>query len=70
MLYVAKETFTVIVDGAPMTFREGRDLIDDSDELFKRFAGNFKIARSRFAGPEVEAATAAPGEKRGEKATA
>jgi hypothetical protein len=67
MLYVAKETFTAVIDGAPTTIYEGRTLVDDSDEVYKRFAGNFQVARSRFAAPDVEAATAAPGERRGDK---
>jgi hypothetical protein len=70
MLYVAKETFTANLDGVPYTFYEGRTLVDDSDEVYKRFAGNFEVARSRFAAPEVESATASPGERRGEKVKA
>ncbi len=65
MLYVATETFDITINGVLTTIYEGRTLVDDSDEIFKRVAGKFKVARSRFAAPEVEAATATPGEKRG-----
>ncbi len=65
MLYVAKETFSAIIDGVPTMILEGRTLVDDSDDVYKRFAGNFKPAKSRFARLDVESATASPGEKRG-----
>ncbi len=65
MLYVAKETFSATIDGIPTTIFADRTLVDDSDDVYKRFADKFKVAKSRFASLGVEAATASPGEKRG-----
>lgn len=69
-LMVATETFqTMDEGGAPVSVHAGRDLFFDDDDIVRRFPQFFRVSE-RHARPEVEAATAAPGEVRGERAAA
>lgn len=61
---VATVSFTVVVDGEPLVVQRDVTLVDADDELVKRFPDRFRRAGSR---PGVEAATAEPGEKRGQR---
>lgn len=69
-LYAAVESFVTHINGEPYQVSAG-DLFDSNDpilkgreELFKP-SGTNHIRRSPMWRPEVEQATAAPGEKRG-----
>ena len=67
-LMVATETFqTNDENGLPVSVQAGRDLFYDDDDLVVRFPQFFRVSE-RHVRPEVEAATAAPGEVRGERA--
>ncbi len=67
-MYVAIETFVAKVDGKEVTIAANRDLVAEGHELLKRYPDNFRKAEARFSTPEVEQATAAPGERRGVRA--
>lgn len=73
MFYQAVESFIANVGGAPVTVSKG-ELVEDSHELYLRFPSRFRVAQPQHESqtivaepPLVEAATAAPGEKRGAK---
>jgi hypothetical protein len=68
-MYVATETFFVTIDGAEVRVLRGKTLVDEDTELYRRYPDKFKPAEAHFRAP-VEAATAAPGEKRGAKSAA
>lgn len=68
-LYVVLDSFVVEVDGEPVAYRQG-ELVHPDDPLLKRNPAAFKPFEfphpvKRATSPRVEAATAAPGEKRG-----
>lgn len=65
MIVVALSTFTIAVDGIPLTVREGEAWAAD-DPVVKRYPESFsKDGRTvRRSVPVVEQATAAPGERR------
>lgn len=63
-LYRCKVPFSIDVDGVPTTYRTGT-LVYDDDPGFKASPGSFEEAADAVR-PEVEQATAAPGEQRGE----
>lgn len=63
-MMIATESFITNVGGIPETIIAGATLVDDEHELYRRYPQHFKVAETRFAAPAVEAATAAPGEKR------
>ncbi len=63
--YVCTESFVATVDGIPVSAIEGRTLVDENDDLYKRFPTRFRNVGQRTRRPEAEAATAAPTEKRG-----
>lgn len=63
-LYVARETFTAVIEGRQEMVRKGRDLVRAGHPLLKQYPTMFKPARVRF---DVEQATASPGEKRGDR---
>jgi len=62
-MYVAKETFFVVLDGKRTIVAKDRDLVRAGHKLLRLYPDKFKLAPVRF---DVEQATAAPGEKRGE----
>jgi len=62
-MYVAKETFFVVLDGKRTIVTKDRDLVRAGHKLLRLYPEKFKPAPVRF---DVEQATAAPGEKRGE----
>jgi hypothetical protein len=64
-MYVATVTFYVVIDGKQTMVKKGRDLVRAGHPLLERYPDNFKPVHVRF---DVEQATAAPGEKRGEPA--
>lgn len=68
-LYVVQDSFVVEIDGEPVAYRKG-ELVHPDDPILKRSPAAFKPFEfphpvKRQASPRVEAATAAPGEKRG-----
>lgn len=66
-MYVAKESFFVMLDGRRTIVSKDRDLVRAGHKLLSLYPDKFKPAPVRF---DVEQATAAPGEKRGEPAPA
>ena len=69
--YEVLDTFVVEVDGVPVVYRKGEPILPD-DEMLKKHPSNFRPLVfphpvKQRARPAVEAATAAPGEKRGAK---
>ncbi len=66
-VYVATENFLADVDGVPQTFRRGVTRVREGHPILKGREHYFRLA-DESVHYEVEAATAAPGEKRGAKA--
>jgi len=66
-VYVANQTFVADVDGVPQTFKRGVTLVREGHSVMKGREQYFDL-RKDVVHWEVEAATAAPGEKRGTKA--
>ncbi len=64
-MFIATESFTANLTSGDVHVHEGVTLVRETDELYVRYADKFKRAESRAQAPEVEAATAAPGERRG-----
>lgn len=62
-MFVAKETFYAVIDGQQTMVKKSRDLVRAGHPLLEKYPDMFKPARVRF---DVEQATAAPGERRGE----
>lgn len=62
-LYVANESFWYDEDGVEKLAREGKTRVREGHALLERFPHLFDELDAHH---EVEAATAAPGEKRGE----
>lgn len=62
----ATETFSGDLDGAPIVIRKEM-VISADDPVAKAFPQYFQPLSPRRSRPEVEQATAAPGEKRGAK---
>lgn len=62
--YVATETFVCEIDGRDEWVRVGQTRVSGDSELLARYRHAFKEAEQDT--PEVEQATAAPGEKRGD----
>ena len=66
---VARETFATLSDGRPLIIRRKITRLRADDPIVKANAGRFELADAGL--PELEQATAAPGESRGvERATA
>ncbi len=65
MIVVALSTFSVALDGIPLTVREGEAWAAD-DPIVKRYPEAFTkdLRAVRRSAPVVEQATAAPGERR------
>lgn len=63
-VYEAVESFVTDVDGIPTVVTKGMTRVRATDGVYKANPHLFKPLR---VGVEVEAATAAPGEKRGAK---
>ena len=64
-VYVATDSFvTNLEDGTPVAVVAGRDMFAEGHELIRRFPQNFRVAEGHSR-PDVEQATAAPGEIRG-----
>lgn len=61
-MFIATRSFTANLTRGEVHVQEGVTLVDDSDELRVRYPECFTKARAER--PEVESATAAPGEKR------
>jgi hypothetical protein len=62
---VATETFLAVVNGYTDRFIAGETIVDSDHEAVRAHPDKFE--RVRKERPEVEQATAAPGEKRGGK---
>lgn len=63
--YQVRETFLgALPDGTPVEFYKG-EVVDADDPAFKKWPHLFVPLVVRTFRPEVEQATAAPGEKRG-----
>ncbi len=62
--YVATDTFVCEIDGVQEWVRAGKTRVAAGHVLLERYAGAFEPADDH-ALPEVEQATAAPGERRG-----
>jgi hypothetical protein len=60
----ATTSFIASVGGEDVPVKVG-DLADADSAIVRKHPGLFEPVTVRFAGPRVEAATAAPGEKRG-----
>ena len=67
-LYVVHESFAVVENGLTVTYRKG-EIVHPDDPYLKSMSANFRPFEfphpPKGAEPPVEAATAAPGEKRG-----
>lgn len=66
-IYVATETFATEINGTPQVIHEGVTRVREGHDLLKRFPDWFAPADTGVDF-DVEQATAAPGEKRGEQA--
>lgn len=68
-IYVCSETFHGEYDGAPITCHKDVTRVAAGHPLLDVYGGYFKPISDRvdFDVPEVESATAAPGEKRGRR---
>ncbi len=64
-MFIATESFTANLTGGEVIVHEGVTRAAAEDELYIRYSDKFKRAETRAQTPEVEQATAAPGEKRG-----
>jgi hypothetical protein len=62
--YQVRETFLGTLDGVAVEFYKG-EIIDADDPAYRKWPENFVPLVTRSYRPDVEAATAAPGEKRG-----
>ena len=60
-VYVATETFFVNVDGADIMIEKDKTRVREGHEILRAAPQNFKPVDAHY---EVEAATAAPGERR------
>lgn len=65
-IYVANATGVTSVDGAMFQFRSGVTHVSSDDPAYKAHPDLFSPVADK-ARPVIESATAAPGEKRGEK---
>jgi hypothetical protein len=67
-LYVAKTSGTMEIDGVPYFFEKGKTRVREGHPITKRdgFENLFELVDDNVT-YDVEQATAAPGEKRGEK---
>jgi hypothetical protein len=66
-LYVVHESFAVVENGLTVTYRKG-EIVHPDDPYLKTMPTNFRpfeFPHPPKGEPPVEAATAAPGEKRG-----
>lgn len=64
--YIAARSFvTRTSDGTLVTVTKGVTRVDETHELYRRFPTSWR--REGVQEPDVEQATAAPGEKRGQK---
>ena len=66
-IYVAKESFTAVVDGHEEHFREGVTRVRKGHQILRQLGDMFEPL-SLEVDYDVEQATAAPGEKRGDAA--
>lgn len=64
---VATETFRAVVNGFSDLVTAGETIVDSDDELVQRYPDRFEPVQHERETPEIEDASAAPGEKRGEK---
>ncbi len=64
-IYVAKETGAVELDGSPVMIQKGHTRVRQGHQLLKRYPEMFEPI-DLFVHYDVEQATAAPGEKRGQ----
>lgn len=62
VIYVAKESFTTMLNGEEVTVAAGRTRVREGHELLR---GRMHLFEPMVVDYEVEQATAAPGEKRG-----
>jgi len=62
--YTVRESFVGTFDGAPVEFYKG-EVVAGSDSAVRKWPDSFVPLVVRGHTPGVEAATAAPGEKRG-----
>lgn len=68
-IYVATESFSVDLNGAAYAIHKGVTRVREGHSLLKNYPQYFELA-DRAVDFEVEQATAAPGEKRGEQQSA
>ena len=64
-IMMCRENFWANVDGVAQLFEYGRTMVSDDSDIYLRFPDKFVIAEPHFQRDDVEAATAAPGERRG-----
>ncbi len=64
-LYIANESFTTVLHGEQILVLEKQTVTEEGSELLRNHPGQFNELRVHYpAKPEIEQATAAPGEKR------
>ena len=63
MIYRPKEAFVAHVDGVDVTFTRDT-FVEEGSVILKRYSHLFEPIETHFKAPAVEAASAAPGEKR------
>lgn len=64
-IFVCSETFISNYEGAPIKFVQDLTRVRAGHPLLTQFPDKFKPVDAHYEVPEVEQATAAPGERRG-----
>ncbi len=67
-IFIANETFTAAGHYTP--FHKDITRVREGHPILKQYPDMFREAEAHYEWPEVEQATASPGEKRGAKANA
>ena len=65
-VFICTESFWANVNGVSELFTEGRTLVSEDSDIYRRFPDKFKPAEAQYRS-DVEQATGGPGERRAVK---